>query len=316
MKELVTTEFERLLGGQLKIAPCTKTRGLPFLLRGLYHLCECEYNGSRFVLMYHKDKTVYTPGTIAAHMELIKDATGLQAVFATNEMPSYKRGRFLEKHIPFIVPGKQMYLPFNGFLLTESCAPAYKEISTLGNLAQILILAQLMKRFAAPVSIGTVSSMFSYSRISVIRAFDELEHFQLAKRCPPTKHLEFIADKKELWKKALPLLHNPQRRIVGMNEIPQGLPVFESGINALSKRSMINPDPQLEYAVEAKEFNKLKLKPECPKEDAPVLLELWSYHPAIVGGDSIDPFSLYLTLKDNQDDRVQICLETMIKELL
>ena len=59
MKELVATEFDRLLGGQLKIAPCTKTRGLPFLLRGLYHLCECEYNGSRFILMYHKGKTVY-----------------------------------------------------------------------------------------------------------------------------------------------------------------------------------------------------------------------------------------------------------------
>ena len=112
------------------------------------------------------------------------------------------------------------------------------------------------------------------------------------------------------------MLHNPQRRIIGLEKIPQGLPVYESGINALSKYSMLSPDSQMEYAVEAKEFNKLGIKPECPIEDAPLLLELWNYAPAIIGGDSIDPFSLYLTLKDDPDDRVQIALETMIRESL
>ena len=316
MKELVTIEFERLLGGQLKTNPLVKTQGLSFMLLGLYNLYECDYNGSRFILMCHKKKAVYTPGAVSAHMAQIQAATGLQAVFATTEMPSYKRARFLEKHIPFIIPGKQMYLPFTGLLLTESDSPAPKKFDSLGNLAQILILAKLMKRFADLLSIGTACSMFQYSRISVIRAFDELEHFQLARRCPATKHLEFIADNGKLWKKALPLLHNPQRRIIGLEKIPQGLSVYESGINALSKHSMLSPDPQMEYAVEAKAFNKLGIKPECPIEDAPVLIELWSYAPAIIRGNSIDPFSLYLTLKDNPDDRVQIALETMLKEFL
>ena len=316
MKDLVTREFERLLGGQLKITPCGKTRGLSFLLLGLYNLYECVFNDFRFILMCHKKKTVYTPGTVSAHMAQIQAATGLPVVFATTEMPSYKRARFLEKHIPFIIPGKQMYLPFAGLLLTENGSPAPKEFDSLGNLAQILILARLMKRFSDPLSIGAACSMIRYSRISVIRAFDELEHFQLARRCPATKHLEFMTDHEHLWKKALPLLHNPKRRVIGLEKLPQGLPVYESGINALSKHSMLSPDPQMEYAVEAKAFNKLGIKPECPLEDAPVLLELWNYAPAIIGGDDIDPFSLYLTLKDNPDDRVQIALETMLKEFL
>ena len=46
------------------------------------------------------------------------------------------------------------------------------------------------------------------------------------------------------------------------------------------------------------------------------MLELWNYAPAVIGGDGIDPFSLYLTLKDDPDDRVQIALETMLKEFL
>jgi len=316
MKDLVTREFERLLGGKLKITPYGKTQGLSFMLLGLYNLYKCDFNSSRFILMCNKKKAIYTSGMVSAHMAQIQTASGLQAVFATTEMPSYKRARFLEKHIPFIVPGKQMYLPFACLLLTESGSPVPKEYDSLGNLAQILILAKLMKMFATPLSIGTACSIFHYSRISVIRAFDELEYFQLARRSPATKHLEFVADNGHLWRMALPLLHNPQRRIIGLEKIPQGLSVYESGINALSKHSMLSPNPQMEYAVEAKEFNKLGIKPECPLEDAPVLLELWNYAPAKIAGDSIDPFSLYLTLKDAPDDRVQIALENMIKEIL
>ena len=160
MTDLVAREFERLLGGQLKITPCGKTRGLSFMLLGLYNLFECEYNGSRFILMCHKKKIVYTPGAVSTHMAQIQAATGLQAVFATTEMPAYKRARFLEKHIPFIIPGKQMYLPFAGLLLTESGSPAPKEFDSLGNLAQRLILARLMKRFSGPLSIGHCNLSF------------------------------------------------------------------------------------------------------------------------------------------------------------
>ena len=49
MKELVTRELERLLGGQPKITPLVKTQGLSFMLLGLYNLYKCVFNGSRFI---------------------------------------------------------------------------------------------------------------------------------------------------------------------------------------------------------------------------------------------------------------------------
>ena len=49
MKDLVTREFEKLLGGKLTITPYGKTQGLSFMLLGLYNLYKCVFNGSRFI---------------------------------------------------------------------------------------------------------------------------------------------------------------------------------------------------------------------------------------------------------------------------
>ena len=79
-----------------------------------------------------------------------------------------------------------------------------KHFDELGNLAQILILARLAQKFTMPISIAETTAMFSYSRISVIRAFDELEYFQLGRRNPQNKYMEFPLTDNDLWKQALP----------------------------------------------------------------------------------------------------------------
>ena len=38
--------------------------------------------------------------------------------------------------------------------------------------------------------------------------------------------------------------------------------------------------------------------------------------PVAMPDGGVDPFSLWLTLKDEQDERVQICLDEMMKEVL
>jgi len=274
----------------------------------------CKTNGTSFLLMCQKENTVYTPGHVARHMEQAQSISGLPVVFATDTMIAYKRQRFLEKHIPFIIPGKQIYLPFTGIFLTEG-QQTEKRFDELGNLAQILILAKVLRKISNPLSIADAVSMFSYSRISVIRAFDELEYFQLGQRNPQTKHLEFSQSGKVLWEKALPLLKNPCRKSIGLEHLPEGLPCFFSGINALSERSMLSADAQLQFATESKMQKKLNLMQQCSVEDAPVLLELWKYPPNIIGGKSVDPLSLYLTLQNDPDERVQIALDEMMKGL-
>ena len=316
MQNRVAAEFKRILGVSLETAAYAGKRTFSYMLVSLYDFFLCKANDKSFLLMCPKEKSEYTPGQVARHMAQAQTISGLYAVFAAETMAAYKRRRFLEKHIPFIIPKKQAYIPFIGILLTEGGPQVEKHFDELGNLAQILVLARLQQKFTTPLSIAVAGKLFSYSRISVIRAFDELEYFQLARRNPKTKYLEFPLTGKALWEKALPLLKNPCRKRIGVERVPAGLASFPSGISALSERSMLSADDQLQFAADAKELNKLKLPDRCPEEDAPVLLELWKYPPNIIGGDSVDSLSLYLTLRDAPDERVQIALDEMMKGLI
>jgi hypothetical protein len=108
-------------------------------------------------------------------------------------------------------------------------------------------------------------------------------------------------------------LKTPLRRIVGLEALPNGLPVCIAGINALAQKTMLSEQPQAEYATTIKAFNALRNGEILPKSSAPVLLQLWVYSPALFGNDTVDPLSLYLSLKKDPDERVQIALDELVK---
>ena len=110
--------------------------------------------------MIDKKSGELTPAAIAKHGELIHHASGYTAVFVTDEMAAYNRERLLEKNMPFIVPERQIYLPFIGVVLSESGAKQPKEFSCLGNLAQQIILAKLNRNFTESLSLSHAGQMF------------------------------------------------------------------------------------------------------------------------------------------------------------
>jgi hypothetical protein len=53
---------------------------------------------------------------------------------------------------------------------------------------------------------------------------------------------------------------------------------------------------------------------ELSARTAQYQLQLWHYSPTAIGGDSIDAVSLFLTLQNDKDDRVQIELDKLQEE--
>ena len=51
------------------------------------------------------------------------------------------------------------------------------------------------------------------------------------------------------------------------------------------------------------------------EESGTCLLQLWCYEPRILLVDgSVDPFSLYLSLQDENDERIEMALEEMMEQ--
>jgi hypothetical protein len=91
-------------------------------------------------------------------------------------------------------------------------------------------------------------------------------------------------------------------------------------MSALSRRTMIAADRLPTYALPLAVFQDFLERGVCmgcnDAEHATARIEVWSYPPERLGdNEMVDPLSLYLSLRDSQDERIQQQLEQLIAEV-
>jgi hypothetical protein len=103
--------------------------------------------------------------------------------------------------------------------------------------------------------------------------------------------------------------------------LPSGCLAMSSGsvCRFLHALTMISDDPLQTYALGRKIFRAHHEQGDfhvCPeKDEAKACLESWSYDPRILSrAEIVDTLSLYLSLRDSADERVQQQLENLIRE--
>lgn len=88
----------------------------------------------------------------------------------------------------------------------------------------------------------------------------------------------------------------------------------ESGVNALSAYTMINGDDKHCYAMPKETLKSLDIT--YNKTFGENEIQIWRYAPKLLSRTgTADRLSLYLSLKENDDERVQIELERLINEM-
>ena len=111
--ENIEKYIQDLLGQDVVINPMKQIamNGLPLYLSKTYTPYEMTLLDKSIVLFLRKAERSESPARIA------KDAAGLQKHFekdvamVLDEVASWERKRLIEKQVPFIVPGRQLYLP-------------------------------------------------------------------------------------------------------------------------------------------------------------------------------------------------------------
>ena len=95
--------------------------------------------------------------------------------------------------------------------------------------------------------------------------------------------------------------------------------LYKTNINALAHYSDINDDVIEYYAVKpgyTKFIEGANLK-NFEQNEGNICIEEWKYDPGLLAKDGIvDPLSLYLSLKDIQDERIEIALEQIIEKYI
>ena len=148
----------------------------------------------------------------------------------------------------------------------------------------------------------------------VSMAATELERLNLARidRAWKSHGLVFDVSKADVWNKSLPLMATPVLRRMRMCEVPKGLP--HAGILALSEMSMLESDAVGTYAISRRDKRVKGLEGSRYEGD---YVQIWKYDPAKFSSvpDRVDPLSLYLSLKDDPDPRVQGELKAVMGEM-
>jgi hypothetical protein len=132
--------------------------------------------------------------------------------------------------------------------------------------------------------------------------------------------LEFTTQGRNLWETVQPVLSSPVKKTLWVRWDQPGYPALIAGLTALSKKTIMADDRLPTYALLSATFQaslERGLYQGCRgAEDANLRLESWSYNPLLFGDTkTVDPLSLFLSLRDFPDERVQQQLETLIDQI-
>lgn len=289
---------------------------MPNYIYARYDLRAVTLDGYKVIFVYPKEE-LESINVVKKHLSRIGKTETAPVVLILKHMTYRQKEYLLRDHIPFVVDGKQIYLPFMAVYLQERGDSENTEVSTMLPSSQLLLLYYIyhgcgeLMTSSACVNLGFTPT--SISRAS--RQLEELGLVHLEKR-GVQKVIYTEKSPKELFDSARGNLISPVKRTIYVQKSNIKDDFLLSGYSALSKVSMLNP-PTLESraagsiaALEKYASHRLlNSEEQCA-------VELWRYDPKRLSQDDhVDRISLALALSGDKDERVEEAIEEMMKQV-
>jgi hypothetical protein len=255
-------------------------------------------------------ETSFTIDQYRKQADIIENTLGKHVVFVFENIEAYNRKRLIQKKVAFILPGKQMYLPFMFIDLKELKQAHVKRVEKLFPAAQCLLFYYLLGNEVTGTNFKTLAEKLNYGPMTVTRAVSALMNLKF---CNITggkdKTIIFEKEKLRLWNESQPFLINPINKLAFTDYIKNSDHIFISDIPALSHYTDIADNGKTSFALSMNAFkvlqNKKAIHITCSTEGN-IILQIWKYNPAILTNNRyVDPLSLYLTVKNSKDERIE-----------
>lgn len=324
LQKTVNQYLGETLGIRATFSEWADSGGIPYAIRGGYEFCEIRLLGAKLIAVAAKGAEEFSAAKLAKHLAWIEEKHGHPGVYITKALESYNRKRLVEQKVPFIVPGNQLYLPELGIDLREHLRSIRKKSSKLSPSAQMLLLAKLLGKLRNETWTATVlAGCLDSNKMNMSRAIDDLEGHEIIETRTEgrEKQVHFKMSGRELWEKAKPVLRSPVQNHVFVENVDLPLGSI-AGLSALSGQSMLVEPSRQVRALTNKEWKALqkeaglRIIPKASADMAPIELEIWKYDPRrLTEGEYVDPLSLYLSLEDTQDERVEAALDDLLEAM-
>ena len=310
------TYISSVLSENIVVKPVCKSiqDKLPLSIVGNFELYDGQILGKNVLFAFINDGNIITPVQTKKQLDMIQRKTGMVTILVPRYLYSYNVSRLIVQKVNFVIPNKQMFIPSLLLDLTiVNIANEESKNDTITPLTQCLLLYHLETESLSGRTSYELADKLSVSYASINRALRWLVSKDLIKlEGVKTKTLQIDLSDRELWNKALPLLVSPIEQLYYTDALLDGQTI--SGVNALSSYTMLNEESRQCCAVSKKDFKALKIIAD--KQFGQNEIQVWKYNPRMLSSTGVvDKLSLYLSLKDNEDERIQIELERLINEI-
>lgn len=289
---------------------------LPLVYRGRYDIFTVETNGVLWMAIHPKDDI----GIVLLRRDRagVEKITGLNCAIFLDRATFYIKEKLMEEGIPFVIDGKQVFLPFIGYLLSKTNERELAPVHLISFLTQKMLVMAIYERWNE-VKVSDAAKRLGVSTKSASRCFDELEYLNTGVLGMKGKSrvINIPDDRKQLWQQIEDVLRNPViRRFILRKDMKLEK---KAGISALCEYSLLTDNSYPTYAVTKKELKASGVKVEKQgskqEEIGCVVLEL-GYFIDFLGKGLQDPLSVALsrTGEEQEEERIDISINEMLEE--
>lgn len=288
----------------------------PNFISSRYHFQMVSLDGKQVVFIY-PDTKLEQIAILKKHISRIQEVLDMPCVLVMKELTYRQKEYLIREKIPFVVDGKQIYLPFMAVYLQERCSGERVQHKGILPSAQMLLLYFIYKG-AQELSTSQAAKDLELTPTSISRASKQLQELGLVKikKGGVNKYLVTEDSPKDLFCKVKSKLSNPVKRTVYIPKEFVDTNMLESGYSALAEYSMLNA-PQVKcYATDSISQWKDVMTNRLQDSQTQVAVEIWRYDPGkLSDGNAVDALSLALAMKDDPDERVEEAVEEMLGNL-
>jgi len=321
----LTQNFESYLsenlGVSFQLKPWLDDKKTPPLLKKLCSFFTFEIFDRNYLVMLIDGEQEISPVHVRKYIDMLSGFWDNEIVYLTSGITNYNRRRLIERKVSFVVPGNQMFLPLLGIDLREHFRRLRSPKKTFSPSTQVVILSMIYGRVGGRITPTMLAKKLKYTAMTMGRALDEVKEAELCCEHKEWREriIRFTGNRKILWERARSRMVTPVRKRfkILMSEFPGNLMLISAGESALARYNMLDKPRNSVYAVSGEVWKALLRKDDLVllESDDPdaIHIEVWKYPPEQFSKNKlIDPLSLYLSLRGEQDRQISEGLEKLM----
>ena len=319
--------LNQVLGREsVRVAPSSKTAQLPYFLQDTYEVLPGQLLGQPITLACVKGRQPLAAQQVDQHAKRLRELLHAPVIIALPRVAPGERKQLIAHRVAFVVPDRQLFAPQMGMILTERFGTEHCREQKLFSPATQALLIWFLNHHSVTETWHTfeAAAALDYAGMTATRAIRELLQFNLFELevRGRAKYLKLNGTRRDLWEKAKPHLRTPVLRTMWTYDrrILEVTGARWAGESALARMTMVNEPQQQVLAITVEAAQRARQAGIFfePRQIADgFAVQVWRYEPCMQAKEkTVDPLSLWLSLRETRDDRIQMALDEIEEKFL